>query len=390
MAFIADNYSPVRVIFGAGRLEELATIDLPGKKALICVTEDGLMEKLGIQKRVVDLLTKNGVESVIFDKVKPNPTKSGVMAAAAMAKENGCDFLIGLGGGSSIDTAKSASIMTKMDGDLWDYASVGTGGRKEVTDASPVVAITTTCGTGTETDKWCVVTNETTKEKLDFGIDKLYPAVSIIDPELLLTLPTNLTAYQGLDALFHAVECYMCNADENRLVSLYAKEAIEVITKYLPVVVKDGSDLEARTEMAYASCLLGGYIQSLTFVTSHHIIGQAMGGMYPDFPHGATLIVLAEEYYKKAKPFMKPVFEKLGSFMGEEPVPGDPGQSYINGLTKLMDKTGMRDLAMSSFGVDPQSFEELARIVVDVVGIDFDHYDFSKQDIVDILQASYK
>ena len=106
-----DYFIPTRIVFGAGRLKELATLSLPGKKALLCVTEDKLMEKLGIQQRVIELLGQNGVSVAVFDKVTPNPTRTGVMAAAALAKESGCDFVIGLGGGSSIDTAKAASIM---------------------------------------------------------------------------------------------------------------------------------------------------------------------------------------------------------------------------------------------------------------------------------------
>ena len=199
-----DYFIPTRIVFGAGRLKELATLSLPGKKALLCVTEDKLMEKLGIQQRVIELLGQNGVSVAVFDKVTPNPTRTGVMAAAALAKESGCDFVIGLGGGSSIDTAKAASIMMANPGDLWDYASAGSGGRKPVSGAFPVVAISTTAGTGTEADPYAVVTNEETNEKLDFTLDEIFPASSIIDPELMLTLPHKLTLFQGFDALFHA------------------------------------------------------------------------------------------------------------------------------------------------------------------------------------------
>ena len=226
-----DYFIPTRIVFGAGRLKELATLSLPGKKALLCVTEDKLMEKLGIQQRVIELLGQNGVSVAVFDKVTPNPTRTGVMAAAALAKESGCDFVIGLGGGSSIDTAKAASIMMANPGDLWDYASAGSGGRKPVSGAFPVVAIATTAGTGTEADPYAVVTNEETNEKLDFTLDEIFPAISIIDPELMLTLPHKLTLFQGFDALFHASECYVNNGNENRLTELFAVDAIEKVAK---------------------------------------------------------------------------------------------------------------------------------------------------------------
>ena len=184
--FIVNNYTPTRVLFGAGRLEELATVELPGKKALICVTGDQLMKTLGIQQRVSELLKKNGIKAVVFDKVTPNPTRKCVMEAAAAAKENECDFFIGLGGGSSIDTAKATAIMMKNPGDLWEYAYTGTGGKKEIKVAAPIVTISTTAGTGTETDPYCVITNEETNEKLDFAVDAIFPTLSIIDPELML------------------------------------------------------------------------------------------------------------------------------------------------------------------------------------------------------------
>lgn len=136
--FTIDAYTPARVIFGAGRLKELGSVSLPGKKALICVTQDGLMEKLGIQKRVTDLLKENGTEYVVFDRVQPNPTQSGVMAAAALAEKENCDFVIGLGGGSSVDTAKATAIMMKNPGVLWDYAQTGTGKTSRFPVRSPL------------------------------------------------------------------------------------------------------------------------------------------------------------------------------------------------------------------------------------------------------------
>lgn len=185
--FTVDTYTPTRVIFGAGRLEELASVELPGTKALICVTADGLMEKIGVQQRVLDLLAKNNVEAAIFSDITPNPNRETVMAAAALAEREGCDFFIGLGGGSSIDVAKATAIIAKNGGDLWDYAEVGSGGRKPVQVAAPIITIATTCGTGTETDQYCVITKEETAEKIDFTMDALFPTLSIIDPELMVS-----------------------------------------------------------------------------------------------------------------------------------------------------------------------------------------------------------
>lgn len=388
--FQVTNYTPTRVIFGAGRLEELATLALPGRKALVCVTEDGLMEKLGLQQRVLGLLKKNGVDAVVFDKVTPNPLRSGVMAAADLARKNGCDFCLGLGGGSSIDTAKAAAIMLKNPGDLWEYAYTGTGGRKPIDIAAPIVTVSTTSGTGTETDPYCVITNEQTGEKLDFAVEAIFPVLSIIDPELMLSLPRTLTIYQGFDALFHAAECYITNGSVNRLVDLYAEDAIRTVAKWLPVVAEDGANLEGRVNMAYSADILCGYTQALICTTSHHITAQTLGGLFQTLPHGASLILIAEEYYKRVCGFFPELFDRMGGFMGEAPEAGKPGHSFVNGLTKLMDKTGMRGLAMSGFGIKPEDFDKITDITVDVVGIGCDRYTLTKSDIIGILEKSYR
>ena len=200
------------------------------------------------------------------------------------------------------------------------------------------------------------------------------------------------TLFQGFDALFHASECYINNAHENRLVDVYAEEAITTVAKWLPKVFEDGKNLEARVHMAYAADILCGYTQSLIGTTSHHITGQTIGGFFPSFPHGATLIVMALAYYKKVYTHVPEVFECMGSFMGEEPVEGDPGRSFINGLEKLMKITGMDQLKMSDYGVEEEDLKKIANMTVYNTGIeDIDlQYQLTAEDIYDILKDSYK
>ena len=391
MMYKINSYIPTKVIFGAGRLQELATIQLPGKKALICVTADGLMEKLGIQQKVLELLKQNGVESVVYNKVIPNPTVDNVMEASTLAKENGCDFYIGLGGGSSIDTAKAAAIMAVNLGDIWDYASVGTGGRKEVKSAAPVVTISTTCGTGTEVDFYSVITKTDTKEKVDFALDEIFPKLSIIDPELMCSIPTILTTYQGFDALFHSAECYIGNGNENRLVDIFAEDAIRHIAQNLTKVVANGNDIEARTNMAYAADILGGYVQSLSPVTSHHIIAQALGGVFPQVPHGATLMLTALEYYKFVCKFFPDLFDKLGEFMGQPRDNSRPGYAFVDALEKLMVATNSNNLKMSDFNITKDGLEKVAKNSVEVIGFDCDRYEtpLTTEDTIGILERSF-
>lgn len=144
--------------------------------------------------KIVELLEQNGVSTVIFDQVQPNPNSTGVMKAVALAQENGVDFLIGLGGGSSVDTAKAAAVVMANGGDVWEYMGGMTGKLKPVKRALPVVAISTTSGTGTEVNPFAVITKEETCEKIDLSSEAVYPAISIIDPTLQMTVPAALTA----------------------------------------------------------------------------------------------------------------------------------------------------------------------------------------------------
>ena len=191
-------YIPTKLVFGAGELSRLAECSLPGKKALVVISAGTSMRKYGYLDRLCELLKKNGVEPVVFDKILANPVKTHVMEGAAVCRDNGCDFVVGLGGGSSIDSAKSIAVMAVNDGDYWDYVSGGTGKGMPVRKALPIVAIPTTAGTGTEMDPWTVITNEDTKEKIGFGCDLTFPTLSIVDPELMLSIPPKFTAYQGL------------------------------------------------------------------------------------------------------------------------------------------------------------------------------------------------
>lgn len=389
MSYVIDTYTPTRVVFGVGRLAELASVTLPGKKALVCVTADGLMAKLGLQQKVLSLLGENGVDAVVFDQVTPNPTVRGVNAAVALARAEGCDFFLGLGGGSSIDTAKAAAIMMVNPGDLWDYAYTGTGGRKPVKGAFPIVTVSTTCGTGTETDPYCVITNEETQEKLDFAVDEAFPTLSIIDPELMLSLPRALTVYQGFDALFHAAETYITNGNRNRLVTLYSAEAIRMVAQHLPQVVADSSDVEARAGLSYAANILCGYVQALTPCTSHHIIAQTMGGLFPGLPHGASLIVMAEAYYDRIRAFCPDLCDEIGALLGAVPDPAAPGRAMVDGLVHLLEQTDARSLAMSSFGIGADDLPKIADMAVNGTGLDCDPYTLTEADVLAVLQAAY-
>lgn len=222
-------YVPTRILFGEGQLEGLHKQKLPGKKAMIVISNGKSTKRNGALEKTEKELKLAGAETVLFDKIMPNPLKQTVMEGAAFAKENHCDFIVALGGGSVMDASKAIAAMAANDGDLWDYISGGTGkGLPLMNEPLPVIAITTTAGTGSEVDQWGVVSNEETDEKIGFGgYDSLFPQIAIVDPQLMKSVPAEFTAYQGFDALFHSVECYI-SAAANLMSDMYALSLIHI------------------------------------------------------------------------------------------------------------------------------------------------------------------
>jgi len=209
-------YMPTRILFGCGKLKELSTTPfVPGTKALIVIGASGAMRRHGYLDRAIEYLKANNVDSVVYDKIQPNPVSEHVEEGAAVAKENQCDFVVGLGGGSTIDSAKSIAVMAVNPGVYWDYIHGGSGkGKTPENGALPIVAVTTTAGTGTEADPWTVITKSETNEKIGWGSPFTFPTLSIVDPELMLSVPPKQTAYTGMDAFFHSVESYLATVSQ--------------------------------------------------------------------------------------------------------------------------------------------------------------------------------
>ena len=388
-----NYYMPTRIIFGAGELNILSTTPyLPGKKALVVISSGNSMKKYGYLDRVRGYLKENGVQTVLFDKILPNPISEHVAEGAKMAKDNNCDFVIGLGGGSSIDSAKSIAIMAKNSGEYWDYINGGSGKGKEVEKgALPIVAIPTTAGTGTETDPWTVITKSETNEKIGFGGDYSLPSLAIVDPELMLSIPPDFTAYQGMDAFFHSAEGYL-SVKNQPASDMYALETVSLITKYLPVAVHKGKNLEARSAVAWASTE-AGIVESLSSCVSHHSMQHALSAFHPELPHGAGLIALSVAYFSFMAEKCPERFVDLAKAMGEniDFLPEkEKAFAFISALKKLIKNIGMEDLKLSNFGIRKEEAEILAKNSMDTMGSLFkysDPYKLSLKEVISIYKA---
>lgn len=386
-----DMYVPTRVMFGVGMLNRLSEQPLPGKRALIVISNGKSTRANGYLARTEEQLHKAGVKTVVFAGATPNPTVSDVNAGAKAARENGCDFLVALGGGSVMDCSKGIAVMATNEGELWDYVTIGSGkGHPIAVRPLPIVAVTTTAGTGSETDNSGVITKEDTFEKAFIGDASLFPVLAIVDPELMATVPPAFTAYQGFDALFHSTEGYIAGG-ANLMSDMYALTAIEHLAKYLPRAVKDGKDMEARTHVAWGNTLSGA-VMCLTLITSEHAMEHALSAYHPALPHGAGLIMISKAYYKY---FIEhhacdERFVRMAQVMGmpEATKPED----FLTALTRLQEACGVADLKMSDYGIKPDELETLMRNSREVMGIMYtsDRVKMSDEDIVNVYKESYK
>lgn len=387
-----NMYVPTRFIFGNGRLNELHKQKLPGKKALVVISNGKSAKENGLLERTLNELSKAGVESVVFAKVQANPIKSTVMEGAKTARENGCDFVVALGGGSVMDASKAMAAMATNDGDIWDYINGGTGkGKAIVNDPLPLVCITTTAGTGSEADQWGVITNDETNEKIGFGgDDRLFPVLSIIDPELMKTVPPKFTAYQGFDTLFHATESYISKF-ASLMSDMYALTAIENTAKYLPRAVKDGSDMEARERMAFANTL-SGIVMTISVTTAEHSIEHAMSAYHPELPHGAGLIMISKAFYEFfiEKHACDERFITMAKAMGIKGA--NKPEDFITALVDLQKACGVAELKMSDYGITPDEFDKIATNARETMGGLFaaNPCEMTHEDIVEILKKSYR
>jgi alcohol dehydrogenase len=387
-------YMPTRIIFGCGKLNELKkTPHLPGKKTLIVIGSSGAMKKHGYLDRVIDYLKENGVESVVYDRIVPNPVSEQVEEGATVAKENGCDFVLGLGGGSTLDSSKSIALMAVNPGKYWDYINGGSGGGKTPPNpALPIVAITTTAGTGTEADPWTVITKTDTNEKIGYGNDSTFPVLSIVDPELMVSVPPKMTAYTGMDAFFHSVESYLATINQPTSDHL-ALEAISLITKNLPVAVKDGNNIEARTKLAWANTE-AGICESLSCCISHHSMEHALSAYHPEMAHGAGLTMLSVSYFSCLAKKHPARFSDMAKAMGEDinalPEKERPF-AFITALKKLIKNIGLEEEKLSDYGVKKEELKTLAENSSYTMGALYDitPVELTLDDIIAIYENAY-
>jgi choline dehydrogenase len=348
---------PTRFVHGAGAIARVGELVAGlGVTRPLLVTDKGV-----VAAGLADAVLAHLENAVVFDEVRANPDIELVGRASVAYRESGCNGLVALGGGSSMDTAKSVGVEVAHGGSIVEYEY---GGTPITTRIPPLVAVPTTAGTGSEATLWAVITDPERKIKFNVGGTPLIGAhVALIDPELMVGLPPAITAATGMDALSHAIECYTCDYHQpfNDAVALLA---IELVARWLRVAYEEGGNLEARTNMAHAATL-GGLAYGTESAGAAHAMSQSAGGVH-ECPHGAlTARVLGPvcEYNAPAAPEL---YARIAQGLGVE----------VHGVPTL---------EAALLGV-----EEVYRLTDDVEIPTMEELGFSQEEIPMLAQIAYE
>jgi choline dehydrogenase len=345
---------PTRIVHGQGAISRLGEIvEELGVRRPLLVT-DGGVAAAGLAERAVEHLT----DAVVFDGVRPNPDVELVGRVSEIYRSEGCDGLVALGGGSSMDTAKGVGVEVANGGSILEYED---GGKPITRRVPPLVTVPTTAGTGSEVTLWAVITDHRRKIKFNVGGTPLIGAhVALIDPTLMVGLPTAITAATGMDALSHGIECYTCDYHQP-FTDSFALTAIEYVSLWLRAACEDGANMEARTFMAHGATF-GGMAYGTESAGAAHAMSQSAGGVH-DCPHGAlTARVLGPvcEYNAPAAPRR---YARIALAIGvdvRELDPLDAARAGIEELYRLTEDVGIP--TMEELGFSEDEIPMLARI----------------------------
>jgi alcohol dehydrogenase len=376
--------SPTRVVFRVGAAEGVADEArvLGGTRALV-VSEAGVI-KAGIAEPILERLGEAGLQPELFDGFGPNPKDYECLEAVKAAQKHGADVLVGVGGGSSMDMAKIIGLLQTSGGHPVDYAGIGLVQKP----LPPVIAIPTTSGTGSEVTACAVCTDTNARVKVNIISPQLAPAVALLDPALTCTVPSSVTAATGMDAFCHAFESYTCTV-ANPITEGLALYSIELVGRFLKRAVEDGSDLEARTGMQFASTLAGVAFGNSDCLAAH-CMAESLGGMV-EMPHGVACAI-----------FLPPVFEfnmsadpskhaRAGEALGLDlhGLTADEGAAktlgHIRQWSRELGIPRLRDIP----GVDPGEFGHAAQGAMENVAAGSQPRPTSLEDYMRLFQAAY-
>ena len=376
--------TPTKIISGIGSTAEIIKElnDLHAKKVLL-ITDPGLVQA-GVAQQVVEMLKQAAVEVEIFDAVEPDPSIQVATKAAEMAKNVKANVLIALGGGSAIDTAKSAALLVTNGGYLKDYAGVN----KVIKPILPLIAVPTTAGTGSEVTIFAVMSDPEKQEKFTISGALIAPAVAVLDPLLTLKLPPSVTAFTGMDALTHAIEAFTSSIAQPATDAL-ALSAIKLILKHLPVAVGRGDNIMARDGMLQAS-LLAGIAFNNAFLGLAHAIASPLGGHF-HVPHGLANAVMLPYVMEYNLPTAVRRYAEIGCALGLQAVGDTPravAEKTVAAITQLARDINIPE-KLSNIGAKEELLPLVARDALKSIQLKFNVRNASEKEILALLQKAY-
>ena len=377
-------YFPTTVLMGSGSIElipnEISKID--AKKAL--VVTDEILVKLGVAQKVLDVLDGVGIEYAVFSDVKPNPTVKNVTDGLQCLKDNDCDFVISIGGGSPQDAAKGVAILATNPGDLVAYEGINKTENKSL----PIVAVNTMAGTASEATINYVITDEERKVKMVIVDTNSIATIAVNDADLMVDMPADLTAATGMDALTHAIEGFITKG-ASPFTNMFNLEAIKSVSKFLERAVKDGSDIEAREGMAYGQFITGMGFSNCGLGIVHSMAHQ-LGGFY-DLPHGVCNAILLPYVMEYNAEETGDKYRTIAETMGVDTEGMDleaARAACIEAVKNLSEAVGI-PADFTTLGVKKEDIDQLAGLAMIDVCTPGNPRDPEKEDMVELYKKVF-
>lgn len=387
-----QHYAPSRIIAGCDALRRIpAALQQLGCSSAMVVTDKGVMAA-GLISHIEAAFQGSGCRLAhIFDESPPDSSNVAAQRLAGLFREYRCDCFLAVGGGSALDTAKAANIVLSEKTD--DLLSIQ-GAENIEADLIPMIAVPTTAGTGSEVTRAAIIYNEHKGVKMLFGADKLYPSVAVLDPRMTATMPPQITAATGLDALTHAMEAYI-NLQKNPIDDLYAKTAVELIAAYLVRAVENGGeDMEARLGMANAA-LFAGVAFSNAMVGVVHSLAHACGSVC-HIPHGTANGILLPWGLEFNLPAAAPFIAELSGPLGAAATVLDPREQakvtiqLVRNLELRLNTICGLPLTLQDAGVTADKLPLIARAALNDGCLIYNPIDVTWNDALEILQKAFR
>ncbi|MCA0342384.1 MAG: iron-containing alcohol dehydrogenase [Proteobacteria bacterium] len=345
---------PTQIEFGNGAIARLPEFVKALGGSRVLVVGDPGVQRAGLIDRVQAILTGASIFNAVFADVESDPATRSVDEGTVHGKANGCDLVVGIGGGSALDTAKAIGLMLVNDGNIKDYVGIG----KVPRAGAPVIAVPTTAGTGSELTIWSVLSDKVAKAKISVGSVLNCPAIALLDPELTLSLPPQITAATGMDALTHALESYV-NTATQPISEAMSDQAMTLIARSLRKAVADGSDVQARGDMLLASTIAAMAFNS-TRLGLVHAFAMPLGAKF-GIPHGLVNAIMLPEVMRFNHLANPRKFARIAEIFGEKtaglPVEEAAALS-VSAIEKLKLDVGIT-AKLSNFGVTEGRFDEI-------------------------------